>query len=141
MEKLGLVEVRPHWGGWEWGFSPIFGVLREKRGFLESPRPQHPLGRAVVGNGEAGAAQGTRESRAKVVLPALSKWIPKEPLILEARRDNEDNPERSKKPGRGERSSHGMRGTDWIPSLFTANLAQQRFGVKKPHLGAVPSTG
>lgn len=85
-----------------------------------------PPGRAVFGNGAAGAARGMEESGAKVALPALSKWIPKEPLIMKARRDNRHHPERSRKPARGERSSHGIRGAHWIPSLPTApspNLA------------------
>lgn len=58
---------------------------------LGSPPGEGVAGRGMgakgVGSG-AGAAQGPVGSGAKFTLRAINKWIPKEPLIAKARRDN-----------------------------------------------------
>lgn len=87
-ETPGLAEVRPRLRRWSGVPHRFWGYLGRAEGARPPPWPPHPLGRAVVGNGVAGAAQGMRASGAKVALQALSEWIPKEPLITKARRDN-----------------------------------------------------
>ena len=80
----------PVWGGA--GFLAGFVGTWGKWVLLGTPCPRQPLGKgremAAVGSGVAGSAQGLMGSGAKVALQAISKWIPKEPLITKARRDN-----------------------------------------------------